>query len=387
MQARPSSDFAIVGAGLTGVALAYGLARLGKSVVILERRDQVQVLNQPSHGLLWAQANLTAVDVQREWNSLALANWSEFDEQLCSISASLTHYERPGGVWLATDMLALQGRHLQAEEACVDDPELEWLDSATLKRLVHSLSDDVVGASYCADDGQLNLHLLHRAFDRALDNLNVERSYLSTVERVYDDSQGGYRLCGEGFELNAAHVVLATGGQSPELVQALGFEPLRTVVDNLCETAQVRHFMPFPAWQLRQSRDGSLILPMDADGQAGESWQTAVLAYPQLARLPIRRQWQDTRCDTHDALPRYQRSAQMSGVYRVASPDSLLHCPLHASLVPAWLAGKLADQAMAPFLIQPQVESQLELEERSDLHQKSPTSVDPLLLRHSKEGR
>lgn len=362
MPASPSSDFAIIGAGLTGVALAYGLARLGKSVVLLERRDHGQVLHQPSHGLIWAQANLGAGDVLREWNNLALSRWCDFDQQLCQISASLTHYERPGGVWLAADKLALQGRQLQAESAADNsDPELEWLDSVTLKRLVHSLSDEVVGASYCADDGQLNLHLLHRAFDRALDNLNVERSYLSTVDGVAADGTA-YRVWGEGFDLNAQRVVLATGGQSPELAQALGFDSLRTVVDHLWETAQVRHFMPFPAWQLRQARDGSLLVPVDSAGEAGEHWQTACVAYPALAQLPIRRRWHDTRCDIPDELPRYQRSPNMQNVFRVASAQSLLHCPLHASLVPAWLAGKLADQAMAPFLLEPESRPQTSAE-------------------------
>lgn len=349
MQKPPVSDFAIVGGGLTGVALAYGLARLGHSVVVLERRDQSQVLHQAGHGLLWAQGNLGAGEVEREWNNLALSRWCEFDEQLCQISASTTQYERPGGVWLAVDKLALQGRQLQAEAEAADDPELEWLDSETLLRLVHSFSDDVVGASYCADDGQLNLQLLHRAFNRALDNLNVEQCYLSTVEgvRALEDA-----LCvsGEGFELHARQVVLATGGQSDDLVQSLGFEPLRTVVDTFWETSQIRPILPFPAWQLRQARDGSLLIPVDEKGNDSDNWLAAVKAYPPLAQLPVRKYWHDTRCETAGNLPQYQRSSQHSGVYRVASPNSLLHCSLHASVVPAWITGKLTDQAMAPFL-------------------------------------
>lgn len=349
MRTTSVTDFAVIGAGLTGVALAYGLARLGKSVVLVERRDEVQLLSQPSHGLLWAQANLGAGEVQREWSSLALSRWCDFDEQLSHISASLTHYERPGGVWLATDMLALQGRQFQAEELGQDDPELEWLNGKDLKRLVHCLSDDVVGASYCADDGQLNLKLLHRAFNRALKNLNVKQLFLSGVENI-KPVEDGYRLEGNGFELHAGKVVLATGGQSPELAQALGFEPLHTVVDTLWETAQVPLFLPFPAWQLRQSRDGSLFVPVGSEGAASDAWQTAIKAYPELAQLPVRRHWNDTRSDTEAALPQYQRSSEFDGAYRIASPDSLLHCSLHASLVPAWIAGKLADQAMAPFL-------------------------------------
>lgn len=349
MQKPLVSDFAIVGGGLTGVALAYGLARLGLSVLVLERRDQSQVLHQPGHGLIWAQGNLGAGEVQREWNNLALSRWSEFDEQLCQISASTTQYERPGGVWLAVDKLALQGRQLQAEAEATDDPELEWLDSETLLRLVHSFSGDVEGASYCADDGQLNLQLLHRTFNRALDNLNVEQCYLSTVERVraLDDV---FCVSGEGFELHARQVVLATGGQSDDLVQSLGFEALRTVVDTFWETSQIRHILPFPAWQLRQARDGSLIIPVGEKGNDSENWLAAVKAYPPLEQLPIRKHWRDTRCETAGNLPQYQRSPQHAGVYRVASPDSLLHCSLHASVVPAWITGKLTDQAMAPFL-------------------------------------
>ncbi len=348
MRATHQYDFAIVGAGLTGVALAYGLARLGRSVVVLERLEKSKILNKPSHGLIWAQANLGLPAVQREWNNLALSRWNEFDAQLCQISASTTHFERPGGVWLALDKLALQGRQLQAEAGANEDPELEWLDTETLKRLVHSLGDGIAGASYCADDGQLNLQLLHRSLSRALSNLNVDQLFLSAVERLQDTGDN-YRIVGEGINVCANQVVLATGGQSDELVQSLGFESLRTVIDTFWETAQVRHFLPFPAWQLRQSRDGSLLIPVGEEGERSENWNTSLAAYPPLQQLDIRRHWHDTRCKTANALPRYQRSTTHSGVFRIASPDSLLHCSLHSSLVPAWLVGKLPDKAMAPF--------------------------------------
>ncbi|MGB0867664.1 MAG: NAD(P)/FAD-dependent oxidoreductase [Granulosicoccaceae bacterium] len=348
MQDMPQSDFAVVGAGLTGLAIAYGLARLGRSVVILERRDKPQLLNQPSHGLLWAQANLGAEPIQREWNLLALSKWCEFDEQLCQISASATHYERAGGLWLADDPLALQGRRLQAEAGSPGDPELEWLDGETLQRLIPRLSAEIVGASYCPDDGQLNLQLLHRALVRALDNLNVEQRYLSTVERVVSDGDA-YLVKGEGFTLCTRQLVLANGGQSEVLVQSLGFEPLQTVVDTFWETSQVRQFLPFPAWQLRQARDGSLLVPVGEFGAESEGWRLALKAYPNLRQLSVRRRWQNVRTECESERPLYQRSTQYKGVFRVVSPDSLLHCPLHASLVPAWLVGKLADQAMAPF--------------------------------------
>lgn len=349
MQATPITDFAVVGAGLTGVAIAYGLARLGQSVVVLERLDQSQLLDQPSHGLLWAQGNLGKSEVQREWNNLALSRWREFDEQLCQISASTTQYERPGGVWLADDALALQGRQQRAQAGAADDPELEWLDQATLKRLVHQLSDEVFGASYCADDGQLNLKLLYRAFNRALENLNVELSTLSTVEGVREQGDV-YQVWGDGFELSARQVILATGGQSDAMHQSLGFNPLRTLVETLWETQPVRNFLPFPSWQLRQARDGSLIVPVGDGGEQSESWQTALRAYPALAQLALRKTWRDTQCETMDDLPQYQRSPQCQGVFRVASPHSLLHCPLHASLIPAWLLGKLSDEALGPLL-------------------------------------
>lgn len=349
MRTTDTCDFAIVGAGLTGVAIAYGLARLGKSVVVLERRDQSQSLEQPNHGLLWAQGTLSANNILREWNNLALSQWNAFDEQLCQIGASVTHYERSGGVWITNDNLALQGRRIRVSEMPEVDSEFEWLDAETLGRLINRLSGDVVGASYCADDGQLNLRLLHRAFGRALDNLGVERAYLSPVTRVTPDSEN-FVVCGEGFELSAHQVVLACGGQSPGLAQSLGFDPIRTVVDTLWETAAVQHFMPFPAWQIRQSRDGALYIPVEAEEDGNdENWLLAQNAIPDLKHTTVRRRWLDTRCETPEGQPIYERSSSFPGAYRIANPQALLHCPLQSSLLPAWLVGKLGDAAMAPF--------------------------------------
>lgn len=346
MPTPQTPEFAVVGAGLTGLALAYGLARLGRSVVLVERREQAQLLHLPSHGLIWAQGNLGRDAVARQWTNLALARWGEFDQQLCQISAASTQFERPGGAWIGVDALALQGRQLQAE-AAADDPELEWLDGDTLRRLVPGLSLQVAGASYCPDDAQLNRRLLHRALLRALDNLGVEQRYLRGVEAVRPCARG-YRLEGEGLSLSVGRVVLACGGQGVELAQSLGFEPLHTHLDTLWESEPVRAFLPFPLWQLRQARDGGLTVPVGDDGEASEPWRVALAAYPRLGQLR-RRAWVETRTECPDGLPRYQRAPAHPGVARVVSPDSLLHCPLHASLLPAWLAGKLPDAAMAPF--------------------------------------
>ncbi len=349
MLESPSFDFAVVGAGLTGLSLAYGLARLGKSVVVLERLDKSQSLHRPAHGLLWAQANLTATPVQRELNNLALAGWCEFDEQLCHISASVTHYERPGGIWLATDPLALQGRQLQAEDLSAQACELEWLSGATLRGLVHRLSDAVIGASYCADDGQVNLRLLHRALSRALSNLDVGQRYLHAVERVECHAEHCV-LSGEGFSVVASQLVVATGGQSAALAHSLGFDPLHTQIDTLWESEPTPHFMPFPAWQLRQSREGSLLIPVGEQGEHSEAWRTASAALDDQPAIVIKKQWVDTRCATVSGLPAFERSPVNRGVFRVASPESLLHCPVLAGPVAAWLAGKLADEAFLPLL-------------------------------------
>ncbi len=349
MSDTPLYDFAVVGAGLTGVSLAYGLARLGKSVVVLERLDKSEALNQPAHGLLWLQGGVFAGAVQREWNALALARWGDFDEQLCHISASVTHFERPGGLWLATDALALQGRQLQADAVTAEEPELEWLDQPTLQRLVHRFSGAVQGGSYCADDAQVNLQLLHRSMNRALHNLDVGLCYLHAVEEL-QACDSGYRLRGEGFAIEAQQVVMATGGQSADLATEAGFEPLHTVVDTLWESEQTRYFMPFPAWQLRQSRDGSLFVPVGEAGAQSEAWQVASAALGGLPESAVKRCWRDTRCATATGLPQYERSSTCAGVFRVASPEALLHCSLHAGPVSAWLAGKLSDQALLPFI-------------------------------------
>ena len=88
----------MVGGGLIGTAVAYGLARKGYEVRVLDEGDRAFRASRGNFGLVWVQGKGWDFPSYAKWSNYAADLWPKFNEELMALSGVDTGYSRPGGV-------------------------------------------------------------------------------------------------------------------------------------------------------------------------------------------------------------------------------------------------------------------------------------------------
>lgn len=215
------STVCIVGAGITGLATAFELARRGVDTTILERA-----------GVGAGASGVQPGGVRQQWGTRV--NCVLARESLEFYRHAAEHLDAPqigplsecGYVFLAHSETRLAG--LSREVALQQEtgvPSL-LLGPAELAELVPGMDvTTVLGASYCAEDGYFDRpQAVVEAYAAAARRLGVRIEHHDVVE--LRQAGGGWTLHGANGERHEADaVVVAAAHDTPRLVAPLGLAP------------------------------------------------------------------------------------------------------------------------------------------------------------------
>ena len=160
-----SPDTVIVGGGLVGSAIGYGLARAGLRALLLDEGDVAFRASRGNFGLVWVQGK--GVDMPRyaEWTRRSADLWPAFAAELRERTGADLQLAQPGGVHICLSPEELEERGAQLKRLSNSLPEFryEMLDRDALAGLIPGLGPEVAGASFCPHDGHVNPLRLFRA--------------------------------------------------------------------------------------------------------------------------------------------------------------------------------------------------------------------------------
>jgi glycine/D-amino acid oxidase-like deaminating enzyme len=91
------ADVIVIGAGVVGAALAYGIAKQGRRVIVLDGEDRDLRAARANFGLVWVQgkgANAPAYNLLTRQSSDL---WPSFLQDLTDTVDMRVDYSRPGG--------------------------------------------------------------------------------------------------------------------------------------------------------------------------------------------------------------------------------------------------------------------------------------------------
>ncbi len=220
-------DWLILGAGLTGAALAYELQRQGQSVLLLDRCAEVSGASRHSYGGVPDWAAVTPF--QRRW-------FAQGRQRLEALTRDLP---QDFGYRRRTLLLVVDGEDdptdLQTSMGTFARPP-EWLEAAAARAEEPLLSGAIAGA-FRIDHGQVEPAALVAAYRTGLVARGGHLAVADAARLLTDGRRVLGVRTGDGRDLQASNTILAAGADSTRLLHQLGVRlPLFHSQADLLET-------------------------------------------------------------------------------------------------------------------------------------------------------
>lgn len=349
-------DVAVVGGGLVGSAIAYGLAREGQRVAVLDEGDVAYRASRGNFALVWVQSKGLGMARYAAWSVRSSRAWAGFAEMLREDTDIDVALQQPGGFHMA-----LSERELEARASTMkrlhNQPEMipyeyEIMDRTRVQKMLPAIGPDVAGASYCPLDGHVNSLRLFRALNAGMQRRGATYLPNHIVDRIAYVN-GEFMLTAAGGTVRAGKVVLAAGIGNARLAPMVGLSaPVRPQRGQIIVTEKAAPFLNYPVSTVRQTDEGSIMVG-DSQEEAGfvpEVGQPilsvmadrAVRMFPILGSLNAVRTWAALRVMTQDGFPIYDASATCPGAFIATCHSGVTLAANHAlTLAPLIAAGSL----------------------------------------------
>ncbi|MEP7069298.1 MAG: FAD-dependent oxidoreductase [Usitatibacter sp.] len=349
-------DVAVIGGGLVGSAIAWGLAGAGRKVGVLDEGDRAYRASRGNFALVWVQNKGLGMAQYSAWTQRSAAAWTAFADMLLVQTGIDVCYRRPGGFHMTLSDAELAHRAAQLErlhaQPGVPPHEYEILDHRAVKSMLPEAGPEVAGASFCRLDGHCNsLKLLH-ALNAGMQMSGAKYLPGKRVESI-GHAAGEFRLDTPSGAIRAGQVILAAGLDNARLGAMVGLHvPVRPQRGQLIVTEKITPFLHYPVSTVRQTDEGGVMLG-DSQEEAGLDPDVgqpviSVLAdraarmFPRLAPLNIVRTWAALRVMTQDGFPIYDQSREHPGAFVATCHSGVTLAAAHALLLaPLIAAGSL----------------------------------------------
>ncbi|MCG7601130.1 FAD-binding oxidoreductase [Halomonas sp. McH1-25] len=357
-----SYDFAVIGGGLVGSAIAYGLARAGHQVCVLDEGDVAYRASRGNFGLVWVQGKGQEIPLYSEWSMSSASLWAGLTDELYDLTGIRTQHQAPGGVHLCYSADELSSRQSALESlsrATQGRFDFDMLDHDQLRQLIPEIGESVVGASWSRLDGHANPLYLLRALHAGIQHHGGTYKSCGPVRRIRPEA-GSFIVDCERQQVHAARVVLAAGLGNRDLAPQVGLSaPLAPNRGEILVTERMKPLLNLPTTYLRQTGEGSILMG-DSHEDVGfddgtethvlsHIAQRAVRALPALANTRVVRAWGALRVMTPDGYPLYEASETYPGAFVACCHSGVTLAAAHVKRLAPWIAGDTPPAEISPF--------------------------------------
>ena len=359
-QTRTDYDVAVVGGGLLGSAIAWGLARLGEKVAVLDEGDRATRASRGNFALVWVQSKGLGMPEYAGWTVRSSNAYAGFVDELKRETGIAVSHERPGGFHLALSEAELDARAVQLKrlhnQPGIIQYETQILSAAEVKRMLPDVGPEVVGGSYCPLDGHVNSQQLLRAFHTGLRQHDADYLPGYRVESIAQRA-GLFTLHTSQGNIHAAKVVLAAGNANQQLAPLVGLSaPMRPERGQIIVTERVQQFLKYPVVTIRQTNEGTVMIGDSKEESTDDRGMTlginatmadrAVRMFPRLANLNVVRTWSAIRVMTEDGFPIYEQSQTHPGAFVACCHSGVTLAAVHALTLPPMIAAGALDPSL-----------------------------------------
>lgn len=365
---RPMTSIAeqeavVIGGGLVGASIAWGLARAGVQTLVLDGEDLALRASRANFALIWVQGKGLGAPEYALWSKHAAERWPLLASELLKTTGIDVGLSQRGAFSFALSDKELA--HSQSElEAITHEvgsgaPSYQVLDYAATRAMLPAIGPNVVGSIYSSADGHVNSLRLFRALHTALQKTAVDYRSHHDVTQIIPDGNG-FVVSGTWGKVFTRKVILAAGIGNQPLAPMVGLHvPLKRSKGQILVTEKCAPFFDYASATLRQTDEGGMMI-----GDSEETYTSAIATsqdisavlanrairvFPQLADVNVVRSWTGFRVKTQDGLPIYQQSKTYPGAFVVTCHSGVTLASNHVLAVAPQIAAGQLDATLAPF--------------------------------------
>lgn len=336
------AEVIVVGGGVVGAAIAFGLLKADERVLVLDGDDGDFRAARANFGLVWVQGKgMSMPDYQAVTRESSDA-WPEFLRGLTEVSQIAVDYERKGGLAFCLGEDEFEKRRARLFRLHNRSDDCEMLERPRLEALLPGvrLGANVTGASFCWRDGHANplqlLASLHAAIRRLGGRIVPQRRVTRIAPR-----NGSFEVTTKAESFVTPRVVIAAGIASGDLAKGVNLDaPVRPQRGQILVTERMSPFLPLPASGLRQTAEGTVMIGVtneevgyDASATASAAATLASRALrvvPALSVGKLVRQWAGLRVMSPDSYPIYAESRDFRGAFVALCHSGVTLAAFHA---------------------------------------------------------
>jgi glycine/D-amino acid oxidase-like deaminating enzyme len=361
---RNSYDIVVVGGGLLGSAIAWGLGRMGQKVCVLDEGDIAKRASRANFALVWVQSKGLGMPAYTGWTMQASDSWPKLAAELREQTGLDVCFQRNGGFHLTLGEEELEQRsvllkRLHNQPGAVDY-KMEILGREQVAKMLPHIGPEVSGGSFCPYDGHVNSLRTFRALHTGMAKFGVDyrpEHPVSDIKYV----QGEFRLTSAKGEIRAGKIVLAAGNANQTLAPMVGLEaPMGPTRGQIVVTERTMPFLPHPLTTVRQTDEGTVMIGDSKEDLLDDTVLnlpiSSVMAdraqrmFPLLGRLNVVRSWSGIRVMPKDGFPIYDQSETCPGAFVTCCHSGVTLASNHAfEIAPMVAAGALDKNKLGAF--------------------------------------
>jgi len=209
-------DAVVIGAGISGAATAYQLAKGGLDVALVDRFQPAAMAS----GWTLAGVRQSGRDpAELPLARAAVAMWATLAEEL----GAETHYRQSGNLRVARDEAEIAMiRELVRDQASAGLDITLLPDNRAVREVAPALSERALLASYCASDGSADPTSTVLAFVRAAERLGARCRFGERVWRIETERGQVRGVVTDKGRIATERVVIAAGVFGNELLEPFG---------------------------------------------------------------------------------------------------------------------------------------------------------------------
>ena len=214
-----TADVIIIGSGVIGCATAYYLAKKGTSVIVLDKDENIGNGGSARNGGGVRQSG-------RDPRELPLAMyavnnlWPTLSEEL----GVNVEYHKEGNLRLGKTKHHLEILQGLTDRATACGLDVRMIDGAEVRAINPYLSDEVIGASWCATDGHANPLMTTLGYYRAARRLGVQFYTGEEVTELQTIKGKARRVITRKNVFEGEKIIVAAGYESRWILESVGID-------------------------------------------------------------------------------------------------------------------------------------------------------------------